>query len=339
MIGKWAGNDGSVRESDCPGVSSSSSSASTWLSTLHSVPTELTPIAGIQPGPGVRDEAGTDSDYVHLLAESIAELPAIIVHRPTMRLIDGAHRLAAMQSVGRDLIAVRFFDGSENDAYALAVHSNVVHGLPLSVGARKTAAVRLMQSHPRWSDRLIARTTGLTHKTVGVLRNCANGGDSRPDSRVGRDGKVRPMDAERGRRIAAEIIRDRPTASLREVARIAGISPSTVRDVRQRLSRGESPGSSAGDENLAPAAVANLHQKILGALQRDPALRFNDKGRAILRLLTTSVGEILAWQNFAGDVPRHCRGPLARLARANAQSWIELADSLERLERIDRATG
>ncbi|MEV2225903.1 ParB/RepB/Spo0J family partition protein [Nocardia vinacea] len=349
-----------------------SSPALVWLSGIQSVPVEQTPISTIRSGLLVREDA-TNTDHVQALVESIAELPAIIVHRPTMNLIDGAHRLAAVRALGRESIGVRFFDGSDDDAYALAVCSNIGHGLPLSVSERKAAAIRLMCSHPSWSDRLIARTAGLSHKTVGVLRRRTSGAGTQSDSRVGSDGKVRPMDADKGRRIAADIIRDRPGASLREVSKLAGISPSTVADVRERLSRGESPmaadegtGSAAGripandlpptqkpgsNSQVSPTtpsqpgmrqlrgAVITLQGKLLKSLQNDPALRFNEKGRSILRHVAASVNEIVAWQKFAGDSPTHCNGTLARVARANAQSWTDLAEHLERLERADRATG
>ncbi|WP_327096032.1 hypothetical protein OIE68_39770 [Nocardia vinacea] len=369
MIDKGMGMSEEIQESDFP-ISSGNSPVLDWISKLQSVPVELTPVAAIRPGLDVRAEAGTSADHVRVLMESVGELPAVIVHRSTMRLIDGAHRLAAVRALGHEMIAVRFFEGEDADAYAVAVHSNVVHGLPLSVGERKAAAVRLMRSHPRWSDRLIARTAGLSHKTVGVLRRHTTGADTQSDSRVGGDGKVRPVDADKGRRIAADIIHDRPDASLREISRLAGISPSTVRDVRARLSRGEGavvvhgessqidnagasrdcrPGPPVRDGDLVlttpssgPAlrqlreAVTTLQGKIVKSLQNDPALRFNEKGRSILRHVTASVSEIRAWQQFIGDSPSHCHSILARLARANAQSWVELADQLERIERTER---
>jgi transposase len=59
--------------------------------------------------------------------------------------------------------------------------------------------------------------------------------------RVGKDGKARPITTSNGRRVAAELIRVNETMSLREVAKIAGISPTTVRDVRVRLEQGAEP--------------------------------------------------------------------------------------------------
>jgi transposase-like protein len=72
------------------------------------------------------------------------------------------------------------------------------------------------------------------------------------NARVGRDGRVRPVNGDEGRLRAVEVLTQRPDASLREVARIAGISPATVSDVRKRLAAGE-PAVLSGRE---PASAA-----------------------------------------------------------------------------------
>lgn len=309
-----------------------------WFSELQSIPVEMVPVGSVRQGPALRDPVVENDGYVRVLMESAAQLPPIVVHRPTMRLIDGAHRLAAVKAIDRDMIAARFFDGSDDDAYALAVHSNIVHGLPLSIAERKAAAVRLMDSYPEWSDRLIARTAGLSHTTVGVERRRASGCGVQLDRRVGKDGKVRPVAADRGRRIAADIIKESPESSLREVSKRAGVSPSTVRDVRARLSRGEDPAlrgetglprPRSADAVQAPIIIS-VQDSILTALRGDPTLRFTDNGRSILRLAADSVVELRAWQRVMFELPGYCHDSLARLARANAQSWIELAGRLEK---------
>ncbi|MFD0433138.1 ParB N-terminal domain-containing protein, partial [Streptomyces chartreusis] len=93
-------------------------------------------------------------------------MPPIIVHRDSMRVIDGLHRLRAAQLRGHSTIAVTFYDGTEADAFVLAVESNVRHGLPLSLPDRKRAAVRIIATHPQWSDRKIASVTGISPATV-----------------------------------------------------------------------------------------------------------------------------------------------------------------------------
>ncbi|MCX4231292.1 MULTISPECIES: helix-turn-helix domain-containing protein [Streptomyces] len=158
-----------------------------------------------------------------------------------MRVIDGMHRLLAARLRGQQTIEVEFFDGSPEDAFLRAVASNVPHGLPLSLADRRTAAARIIASHPQMSDRAIARAAGLGAKAVAAIRRRSSGGVPQLGARVGRDGKVRPLSSVEGRRRAAELIAERPQASLREVARYAGISPATVSDVRKRLESGQAP--------------------------------------------------------------------------------------------------
>src|SRR5438477_12197277 len=63
--------------------------------------------------------AGENIEHAHTLAQSDAAFPPIIVHRSSMRIIDGMHRLRAAILQGRDEIDVKFFDGSEKDAFVL----------------------------------------------------------------------------------------------------------------------------------------------------------------------------------------------------------------------------
>lgn len=156
-----------------------------WLSRASAIPVEEVPIELLSLGGSPRIEVGTSTDHVRLLAETESPLPAIIVHRTTMRVIDGVHRLQAARTQGWPTIAVKYFDGTDDEAFALAVQANVSHGLPLSLVERKAAARKLVASHPQWSDRLIASVIGLSHKTVGVERRRSGGESTRLNSRVG----------------------------------------------------------------------------------------------------------------------------------------------------------
>src|SRR5207302_2774758 len=95
---------------------------------------------------------GEQPEQIHALAETDSQLPPILVHRPTMRVIDGMHRLRAVQLKGRKTIGVRFFDASEEEAFILAVQLNVEHGMPLTRADRKAAAQRIVMIRPQWSD-------------------------------------------------------------------------------------------------------------------------------------------------------------------------------------------
>ena len=287
--------------------------------------------------------AGENQEHVEALAAAETRLPPIIVHRATMRVIDGLHRLKAAKLRGADTIEVRFFNGDEADAFVVAVKSNIAHGLPLSLADRKRAAARIITSHPQWSDRMIASVTGIAAGTVADLRKQV-AGDAAEDSRIGQDGRVRPIDGAAGRRLAGELITQNPALSLRQVARVAGISPETVRDVRNRLSRGEDP---VPEQRRGPGggramrrngharsarinhAIAQDPAMVVERLRSDPALRFSDSGRNLLRLLDIHTVRADEWNKIIDNVPPHCGHIVAQLARDCAEMWAEVASRVE----------
>ncbi|MEU4746566.1 ParB/RepB/Spo0J family partition protein, partial [Actinosynnema sp. NPDC023658] len=118
---------------------------------------------------------GEDPDHIRLLAGTTAPLPPILVHRSTMRVIDGMHRLRAAMLRGDTEIAVEFFDGTEAEAFARGVRENVTHGLPLSRADREAAAARIITAHREWSDRALAQLTGLSATTVAAVRARSTG--------------------------------------------------------------------------------------------------------------------------------------------------------------------
>jgi hypothetical protein len=286
---------------------------------------------------------GDDLAHVRNLAESATELPPIIVHRATMQVIDGMHRLRAVIMRGGDRIAARFFDGSAEEAFVVAVHQNAVHGLPLSNADRTAAAGRILRSHPQWSDRRIAEIAGLSDKTVGTIRRRLL--VDVPDQRIGRDGTARPVSARAGRLRAGELLARHPDAPLREVAAQAGIALSTARDVRRRLSAGEGPIPPKGQRGTKPrppaagqeappvsVPVQTGHGDVLPALRelaRDPALRATVEGRAVLRLLSLHTQTADHWERLIVRLPPHSRTAVARLARYCARTWDAVARRLE----------
>ncbi|MGW6058579.1 hypothetical protein [Streptomyces sp. NPDC055189] len=184
---------------------------------------------------------GEDEEYVRQLAESETPWPPIVVHRVSMTVVDGVHRLRAAVLRGEERIAVRFFEGDVGDARLLSVAANVVHGRALSVADRVAAAGRIFEVRPGWSDRAVGAVAGLSAKKVAQVRRGRGGEVAELGGRMGRDGRVRPVSSARGRELACELIRENPAASLRQIARRAGISPATVADVRDRIRRGEDP--------------------------------------------------------------------------------------------------
>ncbi|MEU4243561.1 helix-turn-helix domain-containing protein [Actinoplanes sp. NPDC026619] len=297
------------------------------------------PVASLRLADSPR-AAGENVEHTKMLAKIEEGLPPIIVHRPTMRVIDGTHRLAAARLRGDETIEVQLFDGTEQEAFVLAVQTNIAHGLPLSLADRSRAAERIIASHPTWSDRAIASAAGIGARTVGNIRQRL-GADAQTEevqARTGRDGRVRPVDIAAGRLKASALIRERPDASLREIARAVGVSPSTVRDVRRRVEAGEDPVPEVrrrgGDARTRDSGADGLPdgpevEALLQGLRSDPSLRFTDTGRTVLRWISSRAVRSDERMYVAGNVPPHCAYIIANVARACAEEWMQLANDLE----------
>ncbi|MEU7575484.1 ParB/RepB/Spo0J family partition protein [Micromonospora sp. NPDC049240] len=297
---------------------------------------------------------GINDAHVGILAEVEAPLPPICVHHGTMRIIDGVHRVRAARLKGRDVIEAWFFHGSLDDAFCLSVRENMAHGLPLTTVDRQAAAARILRTRPELSDRAIALVTGIAARTVAGVRRRLGDTTAQP-VRVGRDGRVRPLNAAEGRRRAAKVVLARPDASLREIARESGVSVGTARDVRSRVRAGESPVPSESriehrDAGAASPAVAREPRPVvtgrlptrtpemeldmlLDGLRRDPSLRYTDSGRTFLRWLMPQVCMVAQWRDATSSVPPHCNVVVARVARECARVWSDVADQLDGFHR------
>ena len=274
---------------------------------------------------------GENSEHVRALAESDAAAPPIIVRAATMHVVDGHHRLRAARQRGAREVAVCYFDGSAEEAFVLAVLANATHGLPLSTQDRRNAALRIMISHPEWSDRMIASVTALSPKTVGGIR--ANSADDVPvlSSRVGRDGRARPNNILERRRAAGEFLRRNPTASLRQVANVAGLSPTTVQDIRDQLRKnGVLAVPEQKPARRASKTVAQQvdHATILHQLRNDPSLRLTQNGRTLLRLFDAHLPILEQWIAIADSLPPHCKGSISEVARDCANMWTGIVGRL-----------
>lgn len=303
-----------------------------------------------------------DEEHIHRLAQSEDPLPPILVHRASLRIIDGVHRVQAALLRGRAEIEAVFFDGSEEEAFIRAVEENISHGLPLTLADRKAAAMRIISANPHLSDRAIARHSGLAAKTVAMLRLRSSEDSTKSNTRTGADGRRRPLDGSAGRHRAAEAIAQRPDAPLREIARIANVSLGTAHDVRLRLRRGEDPvparsgpcpaiddqacaapvppplapdpadamvpSESAAAEPPSGSDVVDLFA-MLRKLAKDPALRHTDQGRQLLRLLHARCMAVSDWSALIDAVPPYRAETIAMIARQCAENWDRLARGLE----------
>ncbi|WP_330242554.1 ParB/RepB/Spo0J family partition protein [Streptomyces sp. NBC_00525] len=212
------------------------------LRNLERIPACDVLINSLSAGVSLR-RSGTDAAHVQLLADvaGSAELPPVLVQIDGYRVIDGLHRLEAARLRGDSSVRARFVDCSDSEALVIAMKANGTHGLPLSKSDRVSGARRVLSSHPDWSDRAVARVTGLSAKTIASLRERSSVTAPHDGKRVGQDGRRRPVGPGEGRLRVAEYIAEHPDAPLRQVARETDVSLGTVHDVSTRLRRGESP--------------------------------------------------------------------------------------------------
>jgi ParB-like chromosome segregation protein Spo0J len=327
------------------------STGSSGMPVLSDGAVERVPVGAILTADSPRLN-GEDIDHIRVLAGVGVPLPPIVVHRQSMRVLDGMHRLRAAILRGDDDIDVHFFDGDEDEGFIIAVQANIAHGLPLTLADRRAAALRILRAYPTLSDRAVAAMVGLSHKTVGSLRRSPSGEVPQSDVRVGRDGRERPTSSSEVRRKARMLLLENPDLSLREVARVVGISPETARDVRRRMGgRGDAgPMASRTPDPAAPvdALVRGLERleadfggaetaaagtadlvELLHRLNQDPTLRLNQVGRHLLRLLAAHARDAEQWRDLAEHVPAHRQEQVARAARICALGWSVLAGHLE----------
>jgi ParB-like chromosome segregation protein Spo0J len=286
---------------------------------------------------------GENVVHTRTLAATDSELPPVLVHRQTMRVIDGVHRVQAARLRGERTIRAVLFEGDARSAFVHAVQTNIAHGLPLSLADRVAAAEQIVVTHPEWSDRAVAAATGLSSARVRAVRERVTDEPTQSSARVGRDGRVRPLDIADGRRRAAEVIQGRPEASLREVARASGVSVGTARDVRRRLHNGLDPvpdgrrqrsvrhQPAAGGTATAGSGKLNgsrLPSSILDGLKTDPSLRYSEQGRNLVRWLDAHFVDTTDCARIADHVPAHCTYTISELALAYANAWRSFAVEL-----------
>jgi hypothetical protein len=165
------------------------------------------------------------------------------------------------------------------------------------------------------------------------------------DRRIGRDGRLRPVSPAEGRRTASEMLTAYPDSSLRQIANNAGISVNTARDVREKLRRGMDPvhpaASSSGSSrrpghratDRSPAETVD-DAAVLERLQRDPAVRYSQTGRTLLRWLRSQrLVTSSDWSDVVSAIPPHCSFDIVRLARVYSVTWAEFAEVVDQQTR------
>jgi ParB-like chromosome segregation protein Spo0J len=291
---------------------------------------EELPVDQLRFGLSPRAET-TDQKHVAALAEVLGDVPPILVHAPTMRVIDGVHRVLAARSIGQTTIRAEMFEGDETAAHVEAVHRNVAHGKPLTLSEREAAASKFLELAPEWSDRRIAKVSGLSPKTVGRLRDRATEDSAQLRVRVGRDGRIRAVDASDVRRRVVEALRADPGASNRAIARLTRASQATVRDVRERLSRGENGLLAVVRPKRQRKAAEPPSAPGAPGVTEDFASWFADGGI-----------EDADWQPYVDAIPISRVYEVADACRRRSEAWRAFATALEdraRTHKRDTSTG
>lgn len=274
-----------------------------------------------------------DPTHVAALAEIFPSLPPILVHATTMQVIDGIHRVMAARRCGYDRISAELFHGSAVEASIEAVRRNVTHGKPLTVAERQAAASMVLGVHRDWSDRRIAEACGLSPMTVGRLRERATDHPGQLTVRVGRDGRSRPTDPVKLRHHVAEMLKNDPGATTRQVAERTGASQATVRDVRKRLER--------GDEVLSPRqARTHLKRHLESIPPPGPAVTVETLATPAPEVAEWYESRCLTadteWEDIVDLVPISRVYELADSARRCAEMWLRFASALELRARQHR---
>jgi hypothetical protein len=293
------------------------------------------PLDALHVGPSLRVE-GLDTQHVATLAELAGAWPPIVVRREDRSVVDGQHRVAAARRLGLASLQVTWFDGSTEDAFVEFVRCNVGHGLPLGLGERRSAASRILRSHPERSDRSVASVCGVSPKTVARLRGelARTAKQEDPARRVGRDGRVRPVDPAELRARITEELAQRPEASLRSIAAAVGSSPETVRSVRTKLRAAErgsidAPAPATLDTEATVLGLLTRRASVGHRLQGDRAFATREGGREFIEWFdATAVESTDVWAHL-GTVPRSRIYEVADEARRRARFWTHFADSLE----------
>ena len=295
---------------------------------------ERMPVARLRDARWIRQH-GLDASHVAALTELDGEWAPILVWGPDDVVIDGAHRVAAARRLGLASIAVTRFHGSVEDAFVEAVRVNSSHGLPLTMRDRSLAAARIVADHPEWSDRRIAAVCAVAAKTIARIRTeqVDQAALPRLDSRVGRDGKLRPTDAAAVRARIIEALEANPDGSLRAVAAVAGASPETVRSVRRGLTEPRITTGTTPPVDLDLVGIGGSPEAVRVAWSEDSALAALDEGEFAAWFASTDVVAEDA-RHFA-EVPVSRIYVLADEARRRSAWWAGAALELE--ERIRRA--
>lgn len=291
-------------------------------------------VALLRMGPSIRNHDSAETEPT--VPTEQAAWPPIVVRRGTHTVVDGHRRVLAARSMGIAEVNIRWFDGDETDAVVEFVRLNLKDDVGLDRSERREAARRILCLHPEWSDRRIGELCRISPKTVAevraILREAV--GDSQAmgaEARVGRDGRVRPLDSRAQRARIVEAIKDDPRASLRAIAGPIGVSPETVRRVRAAMAEE----GSLDCEAFVPFDI--LHAGSIPRRQRtwlpDSAFTSGHEAAEVAEFLERTDTSTLDPEEHSRAIPLSRIYEVADEARRRAAFWLRLAESVENRSR------
>ncbi|GAB3208050.1 ParB/RepB/Spo0J family partition protein [Nocardia tengchongensis] len=290
---------------------------------LEADPSELVriPLDRLRIGTVIR-RSGQNARHVAALSEVAAALPPIVVHRSSMTVIDGVHRVRAAQDSGSQWIDAVYFDGDDGQALLLAVRLNTAHGLPLSAADRKAAAEQALAYYPDWSNRRLAMAIGLSERAIAAIRRKSATTPRR---------ETRPA--------AAVAVTTGDIQHRHERARTSSATPAAARRAGGGRASG-SPTQSMANPALntghplpvsrQPAPDRAYPTRALRNLCSDPAVSRTESGRRLLALLALIPADPEAWADLADNLPPYHAALIADLAAQQARNWAALARTATR---------
>jgi hypothetical protein len=298
-------------------------------------------LASLTLGPSPR-KTGVRPEHVRTLAQLEGHWPPLLVNRADQTIIDGAHRFHAARMLGYTQVWCVYFDGDSEEAFLEAIRRNTRHGLPLTLREREDAAAQLLGLHREWSNRRVAEFCALAHGTVAKIRDqlCSTGEAEQLNKRVGRDGRIRPVDSAETRKKIESALVSTPGATARQIAAQVGASPTTVATVRSRMQQeslgGESQmtprttyvsGSSRHLQAARPQVVPS-GSNTEGTWRSDVSLSSTPEQKQFMEWFEkTSIQS--EWTEFVDIPPLSRVYELADEARRRATYWEKFAQAIE----------
>jgi hypothetical protein len=264
----------------------------------------------------------------------------IVVSRRSGKVIDGHRRLRAARSRGWTHISVRWFDGDEEAELLEFLRLNDTEDRALDRSELRGAAAWFLRWHPDWSDRRVAALCSVPPKVVADVRAELGAiepalGAAGAGTRVGRDGRVRPIDWQAQRVCIAEAVKEQPGASLRAIAGPLGVSPETVRRVRAELT---AQGLLARDTPIETELLAfSYRPPSEPTWLPDQAFTSRDDAADVAAFLERTDTSMMDPERSTAAIPISRIYEVADEARRRAAFWQRFADAAERRTRATRS--